>query len=239
MENTPLYQVIYEDLLNKIITGYYSEKNSLPSERALCNLYHVSRATIRRALDELQDHKYIEKRQGSGNFVKPKMYEQPLTKFHSFAGSFRAQHIEITNQILNYELIDSDKYLNEILSSDMLRHKWHKLERLRMVKDCPLMIETSYLPKDRFFHLDIEYLKSHSLYAYLEAYYSMHIDDASELLSPTMPNQLEERLLQISSMSPCMLMERLCYEEGSLIAVHKTTVRGDKYKFRAYYYSNE
>lgn len=67
----------------------------------------------------------------------------------------------------------------------------------------------------------------------------MKIDDANELLSPIMPTSKERRLLQMSSQEPCMLLERFCYEETNLIAVHKTTVRGDKYKFRAFYYANE
>ena len=74
MDNsTPLYQEIYDDLLKKIDTGYYSEKTVLPSERALCSLYHVSRATIRRALEELRKNHFIETRQGSGNYVKPQV----------------------------------------------------------------------------------------------------------------------------------------------------------------------
>ena len=217
MENIPLYQEIYQDLLEKINTGFYLEKTILPSERALCAIYHVSRATIRRALEELRKDRYIETRQGSGNFVKPQVYEQPLSKFHSFAGSLRARHA--------------------LPESDCPR--WHRLIRLRLANGYPLMIETDYLPVNRFFRLDLDYLKSGSLYAYLELYYSMKIDDAGELLSPVMPGSQERKLLQISSQEPCMLMERFCYEEGRLIAVHRTTVRGDKYKFRAVYYASE
>ena len=239
MNTIPLYMEIYNDLHQKIVSGYYSEKTFLPSERALCEAYHVSRATIRKALETLRKDRYIEKKQGSGNFVRPYVYEQTLSKFHSFAGSLRAQNIEITNQILNYELTENDKYLADILPPDEKRGQWHKLVRLRMANGYPLMIETSYLPRDRFFRLDLNYLKSGSLYAYLELYYSMNIDDANEFLYPTMPSLQERELLQIPSQSPCMLLERFCYEEGRLIAIHKTIVRGDKYKFRAFYYSNE
>lgn len=238
MVNIPLYEEIYSDLLEKINTGFYSEKTFLPSERALCNIYHVSRATIRRALEELRKNRYIETKQGSGNFVKPQVYEQPLSKFHSFAGSLRAKHIEITNQILSYEFITNDKYLLEVLPERGCTH-WHKLVRLRMANGYPLMIETAYLPASRFFRLDLDYLKCNSLYAYLELYYSMKIDDANELLSPIMPTSQERSLLQISAQEPCMLLERFCYEKGTLIAIHRTTVRGDKYKFRAFYYANE
>ena len=237
--STPLYQEIYDDLLKKIDTGYYSEKTVLPSERALCSLYHVSRATIRRALEELRKNRFIETRQGSGNYVKPQVYEQPLSKFHSFAGSLKARHIEITNQLLHYEQLQNDKYLDAVLPSDDTHMEWHKLIRLRLANGYPLMIETTYLPVNRFFRLDLEYLKTQSLYAYLELYYSMKIDDANELLSPVMPTPRERQLLQMSSQEPCMFLERFCYENQQLIAIHKTIVRGDKYKFRANYYSNE
>ncbi|MCI8744888.1 MAG: GntR family transcriptional regulator [Lachnospiraceae bacterium] len=238
MNTIPLYREIYQDLLEKIMSGYYLEKTYLPSERTLCEMYHVSRATIRRALDDLRKDKYIEKKQGSGNFVKPQMYEQPLSQFHSFAGALRAQHIEITNQILSYDLIEGDKYLSEALTENEGFSRWHKLVRLRLANGYPLMIETAYLPRERFFRLDLDYLKSNSLYAYLELYYSMTIHDTNELLSPIMPTVQEAKFLQISPQEPCMLLERFCYENERLIAIHKTTVRGDKYKFRAFYYAN-
>ncbi len=238
MSSTPLYQDIYRDLQMKILSGYYSEKTYLPSERSLCEMYHVSRATIRRALEELYRDKYIEKKQGSGNFVKPQMYEQTLSKFYSFVGSLRAQHIEITNQIIDCDIIAEDRYLAEAVPPKEDCRLWHKLIRLRSANDYPLMLETTYLPKDRFARLDPEYLKSGSLYHYLESYYSMEIDNANELLSPIMPSPREARYLQISTQDPCMLLERFCYENERLIAIHKTIVRGDKYKFRAFYYTN-
>lgn len=48
MEALPLYQQIYSDLLEKIRDGTYLENKSLPAERVLCQMYHVSRSMIRR-----------------------------------------------------------------------------------------------------------------------------------------------------------------------------------------------
>lgn len=239
MSGLPLYQELYNALYSQIVSGAYSKVKTLPSERELCELYHVSRSTVRRALDTLRKNGYINTLQGSGNFVRPQMYLQPLSKFHSFAGSLKANHVEIANRILDYALIDSDTYLQSVLPSRQPGEKWHRLTRLRMASGAPLMIETAYLPQRRFYHLDIDYLKTNSLYAYLEAYYCMRIDDANELLSPIMPTNEERRELLISPRIPCMLLERFCYENGALIAIHKTVVRGDKYKFRAVYYANE
>ena len=102
MKDMPLYKTIYEDLRQKIENGTYSENAALPSERVLCQMYHVSRSTMRSALDELCRNNYIVKLHGGGNFVKPKMFERKMTKFNSFADSLKAQHISIKNQIIDY-----------------------------------------------------------------------------------------------------------------------------------------
>lgn len=242
MDGMPLYRDIYDDIRQKIESGVYSENTALPAERVLCQIYHVSRSTIRSSLEELRLNGYIVKAHGNGNFVKPKMFEQRLTKFHSFASSLKAQHILIKNQILDYELIESDKYLTSlkmVRQSGLSNTRWHKLVRLRSAEAFPLMVETSYLSQNRFFSLEPEILRDSSLYAYLETYYNMEITDASEVLSPIIPSTKERMLLQIPAHVPCMLCERFCHEREHLIAVHKTVVRGDKFKFKAAYYVDD
>lgn len=61
MKNIPLYKIVYDDLREKIETGIYEENMALPSERALCQIYHVSRSTLRSALEELCRNDYIVK----------------------------------------------------------------------------------------------------------------------------------------------------------------------------------
>ncbi len=241
MKDMPLYKTIYEDLRQKIENGTYSENAALPSERVLCQMYHVSRSTMRSALDELYRNNYIVKLHGGGNFVKPKMFERKMTKFNSFADSLKAQHISIKNQIIDYELISTDKYLDSLTlpqSNFTDNIRWHKLTRLRSAEDVPLMIETNYLPQWRFYEIDTNVLRDTSLYAYLRKNYNMVITDANELLSPQLPNKHERTLLQITGHTPCMLDELFCYEKGNLIAIHHTIVRGDKFRFQSSSYVN-
>ena len=107
IDDKPLYRQVYDELQKEIENGTYSENGILPTERALCASFHVSRSTIRRALDDLQQDGYIVKAQGNGNYVKPRVFDQKLTNFHSFAGSLDANHIRMKNQILDCELIES------------------------------------------------------------------------------------------------------------------------------------
>lgn len=238
MDGEPLYREIYEDLLRRIENGEYSENSILPAERVLCEIYHVSRSTMRSALELLRQNGYIVKAHGNGNFIKPKMFEQELTKFHSFAGSLKAQHILIKNLILDYELIESDRYLGslDLTKKSVRTNYWHKLTRLRSAETFPLMIETTYLPQSRFMTLEPDILQDGSLYAYLESYYNMEITDADEVFSPILPTNKERMLLHIPTHVACMLCERFCQERESLIAIHRTVVRGDKFKFRTAYF---
>lgn len=64
------YEQISEELIREIETGQLSIGSKLPSEKELCEQYGVSRITIRKALAELENSEYIEKRQGQGSFVK-------------------------------------------------------------------------------------------------------------------------------------------------------------------------
>lgn len=66
----PLYQQVFLVLREAIREGRYPIGSALPSEAELCRLYRVSRITLRRALGHLQQAGLIERRQGSGTFVR-------------------------------------------------------------------------------------------------------------------------------------------------------------------------
>ena len=68
MENTlnhnsivPLYAQIVEQLRHDIQAGLYRQTGRLPTEGELSDQYHVSRITIRRAVDELVSQGLVEK----------------------------------------------------------------------------------------------------------------------------------------------------------------------------------
>ncbi|MBT3712396.1 MAG: winged helix-turn-helix transcriptional regulator [Anaerolineae bacterium] len=49
----PLYQVVYDALLQQIESGELKPHDRLPSENDLCETFSVGRNTVRRALSEL------------------------------------------------------------------------------------------------------------------------------------------------------------------------------------------
>ena len=65
----PLYRRVKDQLRARMLDGTYAPHAQLPTERALCDMFEVSRITVRQALDELRQEGAVEKVRGRGTFV--------------------------------------------------------------------------------------------------------------------------------------------------------------------------
>lgn len=81
MKTEALYLEVYRQILNDIKTGVFARNQPLPAERVLCDKYHVSRYTLRTALDLLNQAEVIYTMPGAGTFIQPDFLTQPLTQF--------------------------------------------------------------------------------------------------------------------------------------------------------------
>lgn len=232
MAPVALYLDVYKTIMQDIQKGKYSENAPLPPEQELCEKYHVSRTTIRRAMELLKKTEVVYSVQGNGTYVKPFTYVQNVNSFYSFTETLKKSNVVIQNTVIKYDSIVAD----EALATETNYPEgtaFHRLLRLRSARQYPLMLETTYLPVSRFRSLDIETLEHGSLYDYLRLKYDFHVDRAVETIQPVMPRADEKSLLHISSNTPCTLLERFSYENDNLVEFTKSIVRGDKYVFRS------
>jgi DNA-binding LacI/PurR family transcriptional regulator len=70
MTSEPRHRQISRELLTEIANGTYGPGGRLPSEAQLCKKFGVSRPTVGRALRELQDQGLIDRRVGSGTYLR-------------------------------------------------------------------------------------------------------------------------------------------------------------------------
>jgi GntR family transcriptional regulator len=66
----PLHRQLFLVLHDEIDRGVIAPGDPLPTEQTLCDQFGVSRITVRRALADLAEQGYIERRQGVGSFVR-------------------------------------------------------------------------------------------------------------------------------------------------------------------------
>lgn len=74
-KDTPIYQQMYEQIKNLILSGELSSGEPLPSIRGIAKDLKISVITTKRAYDELEKDGYIYTVQGKGCFVADKNKE--------------------------------------------------------------------------------------------------------------------------------------------------------------------
>ncbi|MFN8556350.1 MAG: GntR family transcriptional regulator [Dehalococcoidia bacterium] len=90
----PLFHQLLSILRDEILGGAYHPHDRLPSEQELCRRHGVSRATVRMALDKLEEQRLIYRRQGKGTFVRPPEPRLSLSTDPSFARELRLRGVE-------------------------------------------------------------------------------------------------------------------------------------------------
>ena len=83
--NAPKYQLIENDIIDKINMGIYQVGSSLPSEAELAIDYECSRVTVRQALNNLSYKGFITKTQGSKSYIKKTNTIQRTPELKSFS----------------------------------------------------------------------------------------------------------------------------------------------------------
>lgn len=230
MKTTALYTEVYNKIREGIRSGEYPENAPLPAERFLCERYHVSRSTLRTALMLLNQEGLVYTVGGAGTFVQPTYYVQSLKGLYSFAETLKEEGIQIRNDIVSYNLVAADQTLKRRTKCED-GSVFHKIVRLRIAEDCPVMLETSYLPRSRFASVDLNAFVQDSMYEFLRKNYNFAPGRATEQFRPVLPISYEKELLRIYGTVPCMLLERLTYEGEGISEYTRSVIRGDKYMF--------
>ncbi|MBS4538118.1 GntR family transcriptional regulator [Clostridium sp. D2Q-11] len=227
----PLYYQLYEIIVGKIESGDYKENDKIPSERELCEEYDISRSTVRQAMSELEKEGYIYKKHGKGIFVSPQAFKQDLLKFYSFTEEMKKMGKEPSSEVIDFEIITCTEKLSKKLNCPITINLY-KFTRIRLADNEPMMLETSYLPVDRFPNLTRENLNNNAMYDIFRNKYDVTFSKAEERFKPVNTRRDEAKILEISSKIPSMMIERFTYEKEDIIEYTIGIARGDKFEYR-------
>lgn len=226
----PLYLQLMDDLIEKIKTQQYRENEKLPSERGLCEVYDLSRITVRQALQELEREGFIYKLHGKGTFVAPKSYNQNLVKLYSFTEEMKAIGKYPTTKVLSFQEIAVEERLANKMGIQPYDEVF-QFVRLRLADGEPLMYETSYVPKKVFSDLTKADLMERPMYDIFYDDYAIGVTKAVERFSATMTREEEAVHLQMYPEQPAMLIKRYAYHKEQLIEYTLSVARGDKFDY--------
>jgi len=78
-----LSDLIKNDIMDRILSGEFKDREYLPTEGELCEIFEVSRATVREAIRGLQEMGFVERQQGIGIKIINKSIEVVSKSLHT------------------------------------------------------------------------------------------------------------------------------------------------------------
>ncbi|NLF00331.1 MAG: GntR family transcriptional regulator, partial [Anaerolineales bacterium] len=119
---------------------------SLPSEAELCDVYGVTRGTVRHALEVIEREGLIYREKGRGTFLTRRRVELDLNKLCSTTEDMRARGWEPSTIVLGLEKGSPRPHVRYKLGvGDEDGCVW-MLHRLRLANDEPVSLQWSYIP---------------------------------------------------------------------------------------------
>ncbi len=97
----PKYYQLARTLSEQIAAGSLKLNDQLPTEEMLCDMYGVSRGTVREAVRLLQEEGLIRRERGRGTFVTARRQSSTLFTLVPFSETMRRQNRVPSTRILS------------------------------------------------------------------------------------------------------------------------------------------
>jgi GntR family transcriptional regulator len=212
------------DLIESLGTG-----SAIPSERQLCVDLGVSRLTVRAALDELVRAGYLDRRRGSGTFVREPKIAQELT-MTSFSEDMRRRGMRPGSRTLSLTTTTAGAYLGRCLHVSP-SERIVVAKRLRLADTETMAIETLHVRESLVPGLTPKDLEQTSFYQLLAERYGISLAGGIQTIEPTVTNEEESEALGVPLHSPAFLFERTTRAEtGEIVEFVRSIYRGDRYR---------
>lgn len=171
--SSPLYFQLKTNIKDAIEKGVYQPGEKLPNEAELCEIYGVSRITVRRAIQDLADEGFLERKQGKGTFITKTKVARELISVSGFTDFSKQIGKNPSKRILSLEEISAPPEIADALQieagSPVLR-----LARLMYIDEQPFLIDVAHYSLERFPNLTTRIHEYASSYDVLKFIY--HID---------------------------------------------------------------
>ena len=210
----PLYEQIYDLLLDSLKLGEWKPGAMIPSEMELAQRYRVSQGTVRKAIDTMVQENLLRRQQGRGTFVVS--HEDMRSKLRFL----RLTAASGQKEILDHRLISCERQ-----KADAEMSAWTGLprgtrviciQRVLLFAHKPVILDDIILEAKYFRGLNALQIEAHhgSLYSLYAGEYGMSMVRAEEQISAVAASVLQSERLVIEVGYPLLKIVRTSYTYG-------------------------
>lgn len=203
----PQYKKLYEVLRKHIFDGVYNEGDLLPSENELCQLYGMTRPTVRQSLSTLANDGYIRKHQGKGSIVHHLPREIGILSVSGTTSAVGDRDLK-TKIIVKPVLIPWPHDFMFSLSGLEVETGCIYMERVRLLDDIPIFYDISYIANINLPRITARQFEDRSLFQILRDHYRIEIKGGDQRLKAIPVSAKISRFLHLKKGQPVLHLER-------------------------------
>ena len=218
----PVYYQLKNDFIKKIASGVWKAGECISSERELCEIYDVSRMTIRQAIGELVQEGILTRKKGKGTFVCEQKVNQK--DMMSFTEMIKQSGRSLETKVVEFEIIDTPEDIQDVFILDKL----YKITRKRIVDNECIAVETVYIPVDYCGHLNKEMLEG-SLYKVLEGFGYIITNSNSSIVAVNVDDEIR-KILECEIDTPILkVVSKTFTNTDKLLFLEEAFYKSDKF----------
>lgn len=226
----PLWFQISDKIEKDIDSQIYKAGEFLPGEFELCNIYNVSRITVRGALSRLEYLGKIKRIKGKGTIVNETKINEPLLKIQGFTQEMKERGIVPSTSYAHIERKSVSGYIAEIFGKSNTTF-FDVLERVRCINGVPVGYFVTYMDSSLSMGYDDEEYYA-SLYDIMRDKRAIEIDYVEQSVSADFADIKTREMLGLGTAKvPVLVMKRKAYSKGRLIEYSVCKYNAEKYEY--------
>ena len=202
---TPLYHQLAGKLTEQIRSGEFPPGSRIPSEHQLSEDFAIGRPTVRQAIDLLARRGLLNKRRGSGTYVREPQREVTLFSLDGTGAAFRDKGLTLETRLLETVRLVT---ISNDSENPFKGESAYRLLRLILVEGAPALLEDIFLHRLLFNGIERIDLRGASLSSIAEESFHLRPTGGKQYFRIEYPNTECMRLLEMQENIPILRVDR-------------------------------
>jgi len=232
--NVPLYYQLKNLIIEKIESGEYTPDSKIPSEQEFCEMYDISRPTVRQAISELTNVGYLYKEKGKGTFVSKPKSVIDIKAYTGFSDSILDNESPGERNIVSMEIVTNKEHkkLSDVFSVSYIHTvDFAQIVFVSNIENDIYCYNTSYIPLALFPNILEDIKNNKKSFDILRGKYPLLPAKTKSSLEVINTEPNEAQYLKVQSGQPLIKISNIIYSKsGQVVEYVVSKYRADKCK---------